>query len=145
MSHWRGDDVDVEALQLQSPLRQGTGKGLQMRSRGNGSLRRRKSGFVDALIFLGILGNIYAKELGQGSSREATSLVAAGPPGHDVRACGLPVGLLPWPSSPLIFFCSGKIHFGYFIPFGLRSKIRSEKSQKHKKKQELALDTELIS
>ena len=56
-----------------------------------------------------------------------------GPPGRGYRACGLPVGLLPWPSSPPIFFCSGKIHFGDFIPFGLRSKIRSEKSQKHRK------------
>ena len=86
----------------ESPLRQGTGKGLQMRSRGNGSLRRRKSVFVDS-------------------------------PGGGYRACGPPVALLAWPSSPLIFFRSGKIYFRDFIPFGLRSKIISEKSEKHRK------------
>ena len=52
------DDDDEEALQLQSPLRQGTEKGLQMRSRGNGSLRRRKSIFEAPLIFCGIFGNL---------------------------------------------------------------------------------------
>ncbi len=55
------------------------------------------------------------------------------PPGGGVGACGLPGALLAWPTGPLIFFRSGKNHFGDFIPFGLRSKIRSEKSQKHRK------------
>ena len=53
--------------------------------------------------------------------------------GRAMQACGPPVALLPWPSSPSIFFCSGKIYFRDFIPFGLRSKSSSGRGQKHGK------------
>ena len=84
--------------------------------------------------FFGFYKKYWAKEVSEGSNQGPTSLVAAAyPPGRDNRACGALVGPLPWTSSLPIFSRSGKIHFGDFIPFGLRSKIRSEKCQKHRK------------
>ena len=53
--------------------------------------------------------------------------------GRAIQACGLPGAHLAWPKIPLDFFRLGKNHFGVFLPFGLHSKIRSEKSQKHGK------------
>ena len=43
--HWKGSKVDEEALHDRFPLRQSTGKGLQMGSWKNRGLRRRK-GFL---------------------------------------------------------------------------------------------------
>ena len=80
MSHWRVDDDDEEAVQLQSPLRQGVGKGLQMRSRGNGSLQRRKSIFVAPLIFFLIFREYIGARSRSGGAREATSLPTTASP-----------------------------------------------------------------
>ena len=55
--------------------------------------------------------------------------------------------MAPCPDSqvPRSSSVSEKNLFGSFVPFGLPLKSSSEKGQKHRKKQELALDTELIS
>src|SRR3954465_10255493 len=53
MLHWRGNDVDVEALHDRFPVRQITRKGPKMGSHGYRRLRRWKSGFVAPLIDLG--------------------------------------------------------------------------------------------
>ena len=44
--HWRGNGVDVEALDDRFPLRHIIGKGPKMGSHGYRRLRRWKSGFV---------------------------------------------------------------------------------------------------
>ena len=116
-----------------------------MRSRGNGSLRWRKSIFEAPLIFFLIFREYIGARSRSGGAREATSLPTAASP--LVAEWGLVGSLEPtWlgPKAPgLLPF--GENHFGVFLPFGLRSKIRYEKSLKHGKKQELTLDTELIS
>ena len=132
--HQRGHGVDEEALRIRIPPPTGHQNVPQMGTCRDTSLWWRRSTFDDLLIFSGILGNLQAKVLGQRWPREPTSLGSAGPPSRGNMACGLPVGPLLWASSPPIFFYSGKNYFGDFIPFGLRSKIRSEKSQKHRKK-----------
>ena len=53
--HRRGNDVDVEALHDQFPLRQDTEKGPEMGTHGYIRLRRWKSGFMALLdVFWGI-------------------------------------------------------------------------------------------
>ncbi len=83
-----------------------------MRSRGNGSLRRRKSVFVDSLIFFLYFREYIGEEARSGGAREATSLLATAPL---VAATGLvgPVWLsclgpqVPRSSSVLEKFISG--------------------------------------
>ena len=60
-THRRGKDVDVEALRGRFPLRQSTGEGSKMRSRGYKRLRRWKLCFVVLLDVLGYVG-IYRRK-----------------------------------------------------------------------------------
>ena len=46
--------------------------------------------------------------------------LALPPHGLVGQACWPSVAPLAWPSSPRAFSCSGKNHFGDFIPFGSR-------------------------
>ena len=56
--HRKGSKVDEEALRDRSPLRQSTGKGLQMGSRKNRGLRQWKGFFFCLSGILGIFGNL---------------------------------------------------------------------------------------
>ena len=56
--HWRGYDVDVEALRDRIPLWQITGKGPKMGSHGYRRLQWWKSVFMDVFGGLGIYVNI---------------------------------------------------------------------------------------
>ncbi len=100
---------------------------------------------MDPLIFFLIFREYIGARSRLGGAREATSLPTAASP--LVAEWGLVGSLEPtWlgPKAPWTSSVREKYHFGVFLPFGLRSKIRSEKSQKHGKR-ELAIGTESIS
>jgi len=79
---------------------------------------------------------------GQGGHKPAHRRL---PPGGGVGACGLPGAHLAWPKGPLIFFRSGKKSFRGFSSVWTPFQNQIWKESKTRKKQELALGTELIS
>ena len=108
MLHRKGIGVDVDALHGGIPLRQSTGKGLQMGSRKNRRLRQRKSGFDGCSNVFGIYENIQAEEIGrwtlQGQQGWGRALLA----GRTLCPCGCVAAPLTCTPSPSGVFWSKK-------------------------------------
>ena len=78
--HRKGSKVDVGALRDRFPLRQSTRKGLQMGSRKNRGLRRRKGFLFCPCVGLGIFVNLQRRNQVKRCHKGPTSL-GARPPG----------------------------------------------------------------
>ena len=118
--HWRGYDVDVEALRDRFPLQQIARKGPKMGSHRYRRLRRWKSSFVSPLIDLGYTSIYRRKKSVDGATWGPRGWGRAYPPGR----APLPRGHLVefQTSTPTLLDCfrSKKDHREGFIPFGLR-------------------------
>ena len=112
--HRKGSKVDEEALHDRTPLRQSTGKGLQMGSRKNRGLRWRK-GFLFCLSgILGIFGNLQRSNQVRRGNEGPTSL--GGAPSRLAAS-----SWLLWSSPEASWVSSGpeKINPKFFFSFGL--------------------------
>ncbi len=142
--HRKGSKVDVEALRDRFPLRQSTGKGLQMGSRKNRGLRRRK-GFLFWLsggfpIFVNLQKWNQVKRSHVGPTRQ-----------HGVPP-SLGSALLPCEASVRLL-ASSRSFQGLFCPEKNLQKVSwhldfiwycFSKKPKTSRKQQLALGTRLI-
>ena len=96
--HRKGSKVDVEALRDRFPLRQIARKGLQMGSRKNKDLRRRKKCFGAPSGILGIFRNLQGRNQVKRCHEGPTSLGVRLPPWARPPSLSLPrdsSGLLP--------------------------------------------------
>ncbi len=118
--HRMGNKVDVEALHDRFRLRQDAGKGLQMGSQKNRSLRWRKSYFVWLSAILGIFENLQRWNQVK-RSHEGPIRHQGAPLGRALLPCHLLVSLLASSRSFQGLFCPEKIvkkFHSVWTPFG---------------------------
>ena len=113
-THWRGKDVDVEALHGRFPLRQNAGEGSKMRSRGYRMLRRWKLCFIGSLDVSGYVGIYRRKKYVGGHPRGPRDR------GRALLSRGSLGSFLACTPSPLDHVRSKNRAPEGFIPFGLR-------------------------
>ena len=106
--HRKGSKVDEEALRERFPLRQSTGKGLQMGSRKNRGLRRRQGFFFWLSNGFRIFENLQKWNQVKRSHEDPTRHQGAPTRGRVLLPCGGFVNLLASSPSLQDLFCPEK-------------------------------------